>query len=199
MAFARALRDRVQRWTGIPTASAGPTKVLAEAANKVAKRGAGVVDLSDTQVRAALLAGYPVADLWGVGKRTAAKLAARGIDTAADLRDAPDILATVGVTIARVQRERQGHPCIALEEIEPDRQQIIVSRSFGERVEDHVTVAQALATFTVRVRGAAATRLGGRRRRGLRRHRRVPAGPAAAPPQPHREPAAADQRQPAWS
>jgi DNA polymerase V len=39
---------------------------------------------------------------------------------------------------------------LSLDEIEPDRQQIVVSRSFGERVEDHDAVVQALATFAVR-------------------------------------------------
>lgn len=162
-AFARDLRERVYRWTGIPNCvGIGPTKVLAKAANKIAKRGAGVIDLTDAAARAAALADYPTADLWGVGSRTAAKLAARGIHTAAQLRDAPpaDILTAFGVTIARVQRELQGHACIALEEIEPDRKQIIVSRSFGQRVEDHVAIAQALATFAVR----ACEKL---RRRGL--------------------------------
>lgn len=161
--FARGLRARVYRWTGIPNCvGIGPTKVLAKAANKLAKRGVGVVDLTDTAPRAAALADYPTADLWGIGSRTAAKLAARGIHTAAQLRDAPpaDILTAFGVTIARVQRELQGRPCVALGEIEPDRKQIIVSRSFGERVEDHAAVAQALATFAVR----ACEKL---RRRGL--------------------------------
>ena len=163
VALACDLRERVRRWTGIPNCvGIGPTKVLAKAANKLAKRGAGVVDLIGVSERAAALADYPTADLWGIGKRTAAKLAARGIQTAAQLRDAPsaDILTAFGVTVARVQRELQGHPCIALEEIEPDRKQIIVSRSFGQRVEDHEAVAQALATFTVR----ACEKL---RRRGL--------------------------------
>jgi len=163
VALACDLRERVRRWTGIPNCvGIGPTKVLAKAANKLAKRGAGVVDLIGVSERAAALADYPTADLWGIGKRTAAKLAARGIQTAAQLRDAPsaDILTAFGVTVARVQRELQGHPCIALEEIEPDRKQIIVSRSFGQRVEDHEAVAQALATFAVR----ACEKL---RRRGL--------------------------------
>jgi len=162
-AFAHSLRARVQRWTGIPNCvGIGPTKVLAKAANKLAKRGDGVVDLTSASARAAALADYPSADLWGVGSRTAVKLAARGVRTAAQLRDAPpaDTLTVFGVTIARVQRELQGHACIALEEIEPDRKQIIVSRSFGRRVEDHAAVAQALATFAVR----AAEKL---RRRGL--------------------------------
>jgi DNA polymerase V len=75
-----------------------------------------------------------------------------GITTAAQLRDAaPDlILDRFGVVLTRTQRELQGLPCVGLEEIEPDRQQIMVSRSFGGRVEDHEAVAQALATFAVR-------------------------------------------------
>lgn len=151
--FAHELRDRVRRWTGLSNSiGLGPTKTIGKMANRVAKRGQGVVDLTGPQERAAAMATFPVADLWGVGGKWSAKLAARGITTAAGLRDAPpdEILATFGVTLARTQRELQGHPCLALEEVEPDRQQIMVSRSFGQRVDDHAAVAQALCTFAVR-------------------------------------------------
>ncbi|MFI8570506.1 Y-family DNA polymerase [Stenotrophomonas bentonitica] len=151
--FARELRTRVHRWTGIPNCiGIGPTKTLAKLANKAAKTGTGVVDLGEPAARDALLPKFPVEDLWGVGRRLAPKLVAMGIRTAADLRDAPadDILAKFGVTLARTQRELQGHPCMSLEEVEPDRQQIMVSRSFADRVHDHEAVAQALATFAVR-------------------------------------------------
>lgn len=151
--FARELRTRVHRWTGIPNCiGIGPTKTLAKLANKAAKTGTGVVDLGDLAARDALLPKFPVEDLWGVGRRLAPKLVAMGVRTAADLRDAPadDILAKFGVTLARTQRELQGHPCLSLEEVEPDRQQIMVSRSFADRVHDHEAVAQALATFAVR-------------------------------------------------
>jgi len=151
--FARDLRARVHRWTGIANCvGIGPTKTLAKLANKLAKHGDGVLDLSDPARREAALAQFPVADLWGVGRRWADKLGSRGIHTAAQLRDAApdDILAAFGVTLTRTQRELQAHPCIALEEVEPDRQQIMVSRSFGARVEDHDAMAQALATFATR-------------------------------------------------
>jgi len=151
--FAQDLRARVHRWTGIPNCiGIGPTKTLAKLANKAAKTGTGVVDLGDRAARDALLPRFPVEDLWGVGRRLAPKLVAMGVRTAADLRDAPadDILAKFGVTLARTQRELQGHPCMSLEEVEPDRQQIMVSRSFADRVHDHEAVAQALATFAVR-------------------------------------------------
>lgn len=151
--FARELRARVHRWTGIPNCiGIGPTKTLAKLANKAAKSADGVVDLSDPLKRDELLRRFPVEDLWGVGRRLAPKLTRMGIRTAAGLRDAPpdDILATFGVTLARTQRELQGHACMELEEVEPDRQQIMVSRSFADRVHDHEAVAQALATFAVR-------------------------------------------------
>lgn len=151
--FARDLRKRVHRWTGIANCiGIGPTKTLAKLANKAAKKRDGVVDLGEESDRAEVLASFPAEDLWGVGRKLGPKLAARGITTAAHLRDAPpqDILSTFGVTLARTQRELQGHSCIELAEVEPDRQQIVVSRSFGERVEDHEAVAQAVATFAVR-------------------------------------------------
>jgi DNA polymerase V len=166
--FIRNLREQIRRWTGIPNCiGIGPTKTLAKLANKVAKRGAGVVDLTDPATRAAALRDFPVGDLWGVGHRTEAKLIDRGITTAAGLRDASydDMLASYGVTIARTVRELQGHPCIELEEVQPDRKQIIVSRSFGARVEDHEAVAQAAATFAeiacekLRKKGLVATAL----------------------------------------
>ncbi len=152
-AFARSLRARVHRWTGIPNCiGIGPTKTLAKLANKLAKTRDGVLDLGDSNIRAAALAEFPAGDLWGVGRKLAPRLAARGIHTAAQLRDAPtdDILATFGVTLTRTQRELQGHPCMDIEEVEPDRQQIVVSRSFGARVTDDQALHGALATFAVR-------------------------------------------------
>jgi DNA polymerase V len=150
---ARALRERVQRWTGIANSiGLGPTKVLAKLANKLAKRGAGVVDLNECSARMEALATFPVADVWGVGKKLTAKLAEMSITTAAQLRDAPPdlVLARFGVCLARTQRELQGSSCLALEEVEPDRQQIMVSRSFGQRVVQHEAVAQAIYTFATR-------------------------------------------------
>jgi DNA polymerase V len=149
----RALRDRIRRWTGIPNCiGIGPTKTLAKLANKVAKKGQGVVDLSTREAQEHALERFPTEDVWGVGSRWNARLAGMGITTARQLRDAPSdlILSTFGVVLARTQRELQGHSCIALEEAEPDRKQIVVSRSFGQRVNDHQAVHEALATFATR-------------------------------------------------
>lgn len=161
--FCRDLRERIHRWTGIPNCiGIAPTKTLAKLANKLAKSGQGVVTLASRQQQEIALQNFPVGDVWGVGKRWSEKLASLGIFSAAQLRDAPTdlILQRFGIVMTRTQRELQGQTCMDLEEVEPDRQQILVSRSFAERVEDHDAVAQAVATFAVR----ACEKL---RRRGL--------------------------------
>ncbi|APO93316.1 Y-family DNA polymerase [Xanthomonas vesicatoria] len=160
------LRDRVHRWTGIPNCiGIAPTKTLAKLANRVAKEAtrkpgsypaglAGVCDLAALSASEldAVLRATSVGDLWGVGRRWSARLQARGVYTAADLRDAAtdDLLAEFGVVMARTQRELQGHACLELEEVEPDRQQIMVSRSFGTWVSDPQDMSEALATFAMR-------------------------------------------------
>jgi DNA polymerase V len=147
------IRYAVRQYTGIACCvGIGPTKTLAKLANKRAKKGAGVIDLSNMADRDAALADFPIEDIWGVGRRWATKLHAMGIHTAAQLRDASpeDLLTGFGVVMARTQRELQGRPCIGLEEQEPDRKQILVSRSFGARVERHSEVLEAAATFAVR-------------------------------------------------
>jgi DNA polymerase V len=165
-AFARALRCRVYRWTGIPNCiGIGPTKTLAKLANHVAKDAlrkpgsyppalGGVADLSvlSPAERDALLSATPVGEVWGVGRRLTEKLRALRIDTALALRDAPRdlIRQRFGIVLSRTQSELAGVPCIDLEEVEPDRKQILVSRSFGERVGDPEAIGEALATFAER-------------------------------------------------
>jgi len=168
-AFAHTLRQRIHRWTGIPNCiGIGPTKTLAKLANRLAKQGNGVFCLADEHISNPALAGTPVGDVWGVGPHYAERLAGHGITTAAQLRDASiqDILAGFGATLARTVRELRGQSCLALEDIEPDRQQIRVSRTFGDPVEDRLAMGQALATFLVRAaeklrsRGLVAAALG---------------------------------------
>ncbi|WDJ74878.1 Y-family DNA polymerase (plasmid) [Xanthomonas campestris pv. campestris] len=160
------LRERVHQWTGIPNCiGIAPTKTLAKLANRVAKDAArkpgsypaglaGVCDLAalSTIELGAVLRATAVGDVWGVGRRWGARLQARGVYTAADLRDASadDLLAEFGVVMARTQRELQGHACLEIEEVEPDRQQIMVSRSFGTWVTDSQDMSEALATFAMR-------------------------------------------------
>lgn len=143
-------RDRIFKWTGIPCCvGIGPTKTLAKLGNKRAKKTALGVEEIGGSIQ---LGDCAVEDVWGVGRKWAAKLGAEGILTALDLTHAsPDTLrARYGVALARTQRELQGVACADLEESEPDRKQIVVSRSFGREIMDLDDLSQAVATFAVR-------------------------------------------------
>ena len=106
----------------------------------------------DEAVARWLLPKVPVGDLWGVGHRTEAKLRALGIGTAADLRDMPLRRARmVGtVTLERLVLELQGEPCLTLEEVEPQRKGLAVTRSAGRPMVGFDTLIEALSAHATR-------------------------------------------------
>lgn len=82
---ARELRRKVLRWTGIPVSvGIAPTKTLAKAANRFAKKDTnrdGVCLLLTEADQVEALARMELTDLWGVAGRMAARLQAIGITT----------------------------------------------------------------------------------------------------------------------
>lgn len=149
VALAKEARQRILQWVGIPCCvGLGTTKTLAKAGNKMAKGTAhGVV-----QVERPMLDTFDVSDVWGVGRKLTARFGAEGILTAGDLARAdPDTLrARYGVVLARTQMELNGQACSDLEEVEPQRQELVVSRSFGREVTSLDDLSQAVATFAIR-------------------------------------------------
>lgn len=159
-------RERILQWVGVPCCvGLGATRTLAKAGNKLAK------DRSKRAVNAGALAIFhatptnidqlDVQDVWGVGPKYAARLGREGVKTAADLAALPveTIRSRYSVVLARTHQELRGIPCGDLELEERDREQIVVSRTFGSDVVDPL---DALATFTtvacekMRRRGLAA-------------------------------------------
>lgn len=161
-AWASDLRATTRQWTGIPCCvGIGPTKTLAKLANKAAKKlPAGVLDLSDEQIRHEVMATFPIADVWGIGPASQAKLQHLGIEYAGQVRDMDPKLARQLMTVVgeRIIHELNGRPSIALETVAPQRKGCAVTRSFGERVTHRSQMEQAVAGY--------ATRLGEK----LRRH-----------------------------
>lgn len=153
-AAAKEARARILKWTGVPCCvGIGPTKTLAKAANKLAKKTLeGVIDLSDPHFRSEQLKSFNVEDVWGIGRQSTAKLGMQGILNAQDLieADSETMRARYGVTMARTQSELAGIPCADIEEQEPDRKQIVCSRSFGREVVELEDVTQAVSTFAMR-------------------------------------------------
>jgi len=112
---ARELRDRVLRWTGIPTCVGfGPTKTLAKLANFAAKKRpvyGGVCDLRSAEIRAAVLPTIPVEEVWGVGGASVAKLEKLGVKTAAELAAMePDLAAKLADGDGPARRPGLGEP-----------------------------------------------------------------------------------------
>lgn len=154
--FAAEIQQQIEQWVGIRTCvGIGPTKTLAKLANYGAKKypkTGGVVDLTCSERQRRLMAITPVNEVWGVGKKITKRLQALGIETALQLANADlkTIRKTFSVVLERTVRELRGQSCLALEQISPTKQQIVVSRSFGSRVESLSDLQSAIASFAVR-------------------------------------------------
>jgi DNA polymerase V len=158
--YAHKVRVGVRERTGIPTCvGVAPTKTLAKLANRIAKKDAGlggVLYLNSAERRAWALRQVPVSDVWGVGRQYAAKLAAAGVDSAADLARVSDAWARKhlgGVVGARLVQELRGLPCAGLHPSEDgtlSRQSISCSRTFGRPLSVYTDVLGAVAAFLSR-------------------------------------------------
>jgi len=155
-AYAQQIKKSIYQSTGIPVCvGMGPTKTLAKLANYAAKKWhktGGVLDLSDPVRREKLMRLVPVNEIWGIGRKTTKRLQLMGINTAYDFAIQPveSIQAQFNVVVARTVMELNGVACLSLEEIAPDKQQIVCSRSFKRRLSQYHELAEALANFSSR-------------------------------------------------
>lgn len=147
----------VRQWTGIPVSiGIAPTKTLAKLANRLAKKNpcasGSVLDWSRLSAPEATLAAIPIEDIWGIATRSGARLRQLGIADALALREAdPKRLRGVfGVVMERIILELRGISCLPLEMSPPPQKQIMVSRSFGERLTDEDELRAAVASFAAR-------------------------------------------------
>ncbi|MDP5292461.1 translesion error-prone DNA polymerase V subunit UmuC [Oceanimonas sp. CHS3-5] len=155
-ALGRDIRETVQRWTGI-TVGVGmaPSKTLAKLANYAAKRWpatGGVVELTCPQRRLRLLQRVPVSEVWGIGPRLSRQLQALGIHTGWQLARANTKVMgrRFSVVMERTICELNGESCLALHQLPESKQQIISSRSFGERVSEWQPLREAVSKYAAR-------------------------------------------------
>lgn len=143
---------QVTRGTGIPvSAGIASTKTLAKVANKFAKKYPAynrlcIIDTEEKREKALKL--FEIGDVWGIGRRQAAKLEKQGIKTAYDFTQLPGswVRKNMTVTGERTWKELRGISCIDMESAPPAKKQICTSRSFGKMVEDIDTMSEAIAT-----------------------------------------------------
>jgi DNA polymerase V len=155
--YALDITRTVRQWTGIPVSiGIAPTKVLAKMANRLAKKGLSpngpVLEWSKLTSPNTTLAAIPVEDVWGISTRWGEKLRKLGIEHAQALRETEpkQLRQHFGVVMERIGWELRGLSCIPLETIPPPRQQIMVSRSFGEKLTDLNDLRAAVSVFAAR-------------------------------------------------
>lgn len=157
-AYGQVIRQRVQRWTGIPVCvGIGPSKTLAKLANHIAKKRPewnSVCDLGTLPEHDLdkLLGSIGVGEIWGIGSRIREKLATQNIHTVLALKqaDAGLIRRQFSVVTERTVMELRGISCLALEEVAPAKKQIMCSRSFGAPVMDLAGLREAVTSYAMR-------------------------------------------------
>ena len=93
---------------------------------------------------------YPIEDVWGIGRRTTAKLKLMGINTAYDYTTLSEsrVRSLFNITGLRTWKELQGIPCIAFEDGFEAKQSICVSRSFSSEIYDVKELQEQIANFS---------------------------------------------------
>ena len=148
----RGMVRQIALWTDIPVSvGIARTKTLAKVASKFAKkyRGYESVCMIDTEEkRRKALSMFELADIWGIGPRSFAKLQALGITTPLQFADKPGdwILRQFHKPGYQTWLELNGHPCIDTSEI-IRRRTISTSRSFGKMISDAEQLRASVATF----------------------------------------------------
>ena len=171
-AWGEELHKKIKRSVGMPVSiGLAPTKTLAKMASHFAKKYQGyrhccMIDTDEKRIKALKL--YPIDEVWGIGRRYAARLEALGVKTAYDFAEHPQtwIRATFNnIVIERTWRELNGEDCVPNEEM-AKKKSICTSRSFNAMITDlaglrtHVSNYAARCAEKLRQQGTVASIVG---------------------------------------
>ncbi|MGM9736102.1 MAG: DUF4113 domain-containing protein [Candidatus Cryptobacteroides sp.] len=148
----RNLVAKIRKWVGVPVSiGLAPTKTLAKIASHFAKKykgykGVCIID-DETRCHKALEL-TPIGDVWGIGRKLAPNLEAKGVLTALDFVNRPRswVEANYHVSGLRTWQELQGICCVD-DEREDRRKSICTSRSFAEMIEDEDELVLRVSDF----------------------------------------------------
>lgn len=148
---------KIKQYVGIPVSVGfAPSRTLAKIANHIAKRDSRITDgvywLIRPEAIDIILRRTPIEDVWGIGRRLAASLKARGIMTAGEFVKMPPSLvrSQYSVTLERTQRELMGHDCQAANPVDIAHKTIMTSRTFGKVLTNRDEIADAIVSFAER-------------------------------------------------
>ena len=150
------LHKRIKKSVGMPVSiGIAPTKTLAKMASHFAKKYPGyrhccLIDTDEKRMKALKL--YPIDEVWGIGRRYAAKLQALGVQTAYDFAQHHEswVRATFNNNvILRTWKELNGIDCVPNEEM-ARKKSICTSRSFNGMVTDFDTLRTHVSNYAAR-------------------------------------------------
>lgn len=151
--FAKHLSAQCWKMVSIPVSvGIAPTKTLAKIASKLCKhypKLKGGCYMHRPQDIEKVLRKFPIEDVWGIGRRSVAKLKLKGVDTAYQFTQLQEknVQSIFGITGVRTWRELRGIPCIEFENGFEAKQSICVSRSFSSEIYDLKDLQEQLANF----------------------------------------------------
>ena len=150
------LHKRIKREVGMPVSiGLAPNKTLAKIASKLAKkfeayRHCCIIDNDANRIAA--LKWLPIEDVWGIGRRYAAKLQSLGCKTAYDFAEHHKdwVRQTFNnINIVRTWQELNGEDCVPNEEL-AKKKSICTSRSFNGMIGDFETLRTQVANYASR-------------------------------------------------
>ena len=171
-AWGEELHKKIKRNVGMPVSiGLAPNKTLAKMASHFAKKYQGyrhccMIDSDEKRIKALKL--YPIDEVWGIGRRYAARLEALGVKTAYDFAEHNQtwVKATFNnIVIDRTWRELNGEDCVPNEEM-AKKKSICTSRSFNGMITDldglrtHVSNYAARCAEKLRQQGTVASIVG---------------------------------------
>ena len=171
-AWGEELHRKIKRNVGMPVSiGLAPNKTLAKMASHFAKKYQGyrhccMIDTDEKRIKALKL--YPIDEVWGIGRRYAARLEALGVKTAYDFAEHNQswVKATFNnIVIERTWRELNGEDCVPNEEM-AKKKSICTSRSFNGMITDldglrtHVSNYAARCAEKLRQQGTVASIVG---------------------------------------
>ena len=150
--YMRRVVEKVRLYTDIPVSvGIASTKTLAKVGSRFAKQYKGyrsVCMIDSEEKRRKALKLVKLAEVWGIGKQTLAKLNYLGITTPLEFADKKESWVRSHFAKPGVQtwKELNGIPCIDTAEV-AQRQTICTSRSFGSMVTDYDELQASVASF----------------------------------------------------
>ncbi len=150
------LHKKIKQYVGMPVSiGLAPNKTLAKVASHFAKKYQGyrhccMIDSDEKRTKALKL--YPIGEVWGIGRRYAAKLESMGVKTAYDFAEHHGEWVKMtfnNINIYRTWQELNGIDCVPNEELSK-KKSICTSRSFNGMISDYETLRTQVSNYAVR-------------------------------------------------